>query len=465
MNDKPEKKIRSVVDQCADCDQCRDMMTEACLFFPELYRLFDREEGESVPITSKELRGLVELCNFCCLCPCPEIRARVLEAKSYFIQRQGMTWEIKQIQDVERLGSFLNRFPGLSNSLLKSRITSGMIKKITGIHPDRLLPQAPGWDFHALAKKMGLCDKHPVRYADKPKVAYFAGCSARYFFPDVAMAAVMVLQKNRVEVYLPSQKCCSMPTLLEGDVSFTRRLMSANLEHLTDAVESGYDIVFSCPTCGYMFKKLLREKACYSSQYQEQAGGDETFMMIPVENSTAGPKETKHRRVHRAMSSGMKDDGVFSSLPPLMRIDIARKTFDLGEYLFILYREGKLDKGLSSVNKNIAYYPPCHTREQNMGLPYFDLLSLIPGLEVQVVRGSYLCCGMAGIMGCKQDFHHKSLEMAKPLLHKIREMSPDVLVTECLSCRLQFRQTLPFPQAHPVEILAGAYLAGSEDDE
>jgi len=76
-----------------------------------------------------------------------------------------------------------------------------------------------------------------------------------------------------------------------------------------------------------------------------------------------------------------------------------------------------------------------------------------------------LCCGMAGIMGCKQDFHHKSLAMAEPLLHKIREINPDVLVTECLSCRLQFRQTLPFPQAHPAEILAGAYLAGSEDDE
>ena len=260
MNKTPEIIIRSVVDQCADCDQCRDMMTEACLFFPELYRLFDREKDESVPITSKELRGLVELCNFCCLCPCQEIRARVLEAKSYFIRREGVPWEIKQIQDVERLGSFLNRFPGLSNSLLKSRITSGMIKKIKGIHPDRLLPEAPGRDFDALAKKMGLCDKHPDHYAGKAKVAYFPGCSAKYFFPEVAMKAVRILRRNKVEVYLPPQKCCSMPTLLEGDVSFTRRLMSANLEHLTDAVESGYDIVFSCPTCGYMFKKLLREK-------------------------------------------------------------------------------------------------------------------------------------------------------------------------------------------------------------
>jgi len=458
MDNSPEKKIRSVVDQCADCEQCRDMMTEVCPFFSRLYYLFDKEKEETVPITTRDLRGLVDVCNFCGLCPCPDIRSRIMEAKSAFIKRDGMPLRIRQIQDVEKLGRYLNRFPGLTNALLRSRVTSGIIKKMTGIHPDRILPEIPGRDFSSLVRETGLSRKYTGNDDSKPRVAYFPGCSARYFFPDVARAAVRVLRKNQVEVYLPPQKCCSMPTLLEGDVPLTRELMSFNLEQLTDAVESGYDLVCSCPTCGYMFKKLLREKACYASEYQELLGGDETFMLVPVENSSARMDETKHRRVHRSMYSGiLKDDGVFSSLSPLKRIDISRKTFDLGEYLLNIFREGKLDTGFSHVNKRIAYYPPCHTREQNMGFPYVDLLRQIPGLEIKVLQGEYLCCGMAGIMGCKKDFHDKSLEMAQPLLYKIWEIRPDVLVTECLSCRLQFTQTLPLVQAHPIEVMAQAY--------
>lgn len=459
MDEIPEKKIRSVVDQCADCEQCREMMAEVCPFFSRLYCLFDQEKEKSVPTTSRDLRGLVDVCIFCGLCPCPDIRARIMEAKSAYIKRDGMPLRIRQIQDVERLGRYLNRLPGLTNALVKSRVTSGIIKKMTGIHPDSILPEIPGRDFPSWAREAGLSQMHSGNDDSKPRVAYFVGCSARYFFPYVARAAVRVLRKNQVEVYLPPQRCCSMPTMLEGDVPFTRQLMSYNLKYLAYSIESGYNLVCSCPTCGYMFKKLLKEKASYSSEYQELVGGDETFMLVPLENGTAPPpEEIRHRRVHRSMYSGiLKDDGVFSSLSPLKRTDIARKTFDLGEYLLNIFREEKLDTGFSKINKRIAYYPPCHTREQNMGLPYFDLLSLIPGLEIKVVQGEYLCCGMAGIMGCKKDFHDISLEMGQTLLHKIWEIRPDVLVTECLSCRMQFRQTLPFVQAHPIEVLAEGY--------
>jgi glycerol-3-phosphate dehydrogenase subunit C len=45
--------------------------------------------------------------------------------------------------------------------------------------------------------------------------------------------------------------------------------------------------------------------------------------------------------------------------------------------------------------------------------------------------------------------------MGRPLMEKIRGLDPDALVTDCLSCRLQFNQHLPIPVFHPVEILAG----------
>ena len=53
---EPEKKARKVVDECADCDICRYLMDADCLFFPELYRLCDKEIDTGEEITSAELR-------------------------------------------------------------------------------------------------------------------------------------------------------------------------------------------------------------------------------------------------------------------------------------------------------------------------------------------------------------------------------------------------------------------------
>jgi hypothetical protein len=54
-NNEPERKIRKVVDACADCDICRYLMETTCLLFPELYRLYDRkvedeEKGDYVEV-------------------------------------------------------------------------------------------------------------------------------------------------------------------------------------------------------------------------------------------------------------------------------------------------------------------------------------------------------------------------------------------------------------------------------
>ena len=40
---------------------------------------------------------------------------------------------------------------------------------------------------------------------------------------------------------------------------------------------------------------------------------------------------------------------------------------------------------------------------------------------------------------------------------KIKKLNPEKLVTDCLSCRLQFKQLPPYKLAHPIELLKEAY--------
>lgn len=85
----PEDMARAVVEACADCDICRYLMeSTSCKVFPELYRLFDKEAAKTGRITPAELKGLVDLCNFCALCPCPNIRGDLMKAKHAFVDRE-----------------------------------------------------------------------------------------------------------------------------------------------------------------------------------------------------------------------------------------------------------------------------------------------------------------------------------------------------------------------------------------
>jgi glycerol-3-phosphate dehydrogenase subunit C len=109
----------------------------------------------------------------------------------------------------------------------------------------------------------------------------------------------------------------------------------------------------------------------------------------------------------------------------------------------------------------MAYYPPCHLREQEIGRPYQELLNLLPGANPEPVDGSLYCCGMAGIMGFKRDFHETSIHLGSRLMDRIHALAPERLITDCLSCRLQFNQLLPFKVQHPVELIKEAYSTHS----
>jgi glycerol-3-phosphate dehydrogenase subunit C len=292
------------------------------------------------------------------------------------------------------------------------------------------------------------------------KIAYFAGCSSRYYVPDVGKAVIEVLERNGIEVSIPDQNCCGMPPLLEGDMYLALELAGFNLDRLAESVKDGYDIVCSCPTCGYALKVLFKQGAYYSNELRDTKGWSESDW----KNTQSGPSELRtHQWVaeyaKEHMVRQLKDDGYFSSLDPIKRILVSENTYDLGEYLVNLHKAGELDVRFGSVEGRAAYYPPCHLREQEIGTPYPEILSLVPGFEAHSVEGPFYCCGAAGIMGFKRDFHESSIKMASSLVERLRTLLPDKLLTDCLGCRYQFNHITPYQVSHPIEIMKQAYEA------
>lgn len=432
------------MEACADCDICRHLMADTpCQLFPELYRLYDREAQRQGTIEPEEWRRLIELCNFCALCPCPNIRSDIMKAKHAFIARDGLKPTIRLLEDVERVARICGAYPRLTNLLFRSRRSGGILRSLAGIHAERKVPEFPEESFPAWARERGL---HELKGGTGRKVALFAGCTGQYLFPEVPRAVVEVLERSRIQVYVPEQSCCGMPTLLEGDRKLTLDFAARNAARLIDAVDAGCDIVCSCPTCGYMLKTVLSEGAENAPKAVESAGA-------------SSPDSPGRKPVFQGL---FRDEGYFASIDGAMRIKIARHTYDLGEYLLKLHRSGELNTAMGPVPGRMAYYPPCHLREQKIGTPYLELLRPVPGLSIEPIEGAFTCCGIAGIMGFKREFHEVSVSMGSSLMERIKAVDPEILVTDCLSCRIQFNQLLPYRVLHPVEILREAYYAGHE---
>jgi len=448
-----EDRLRYEIGKCRNCEACRSLVDSSCLVFPEIFRPVDQERETGKKITTDELIHLINLCTFCAACPCLDIRAAIIEAKTDYMDRHGVKFKIRAIDDVARIGRLGSVMPELTNILLQNAIARALMEKGAGIHRARKMPLFSGENFK---KWLRTRNKRMGAGTREKKVAYFAGCMATYFFPEVAKAVVEVFERNGIDIHYPEQGCCGMPALLEGDREKALELVGINVERLAKIVEEGYDIVCSCPTCGYMLKNILKAGAQYAPECREPVEAGNGIVRIPIHGLMSSEYNQffpMHAQLYEAL---LKDTGYFSSINPTARINVAQNTFDVGEYLRNLHNNGQLDDRLGPVSAETTYYPPCHLREQRIGRPYEDLLGLIPDLSLNAVIGNF-CCGNGGIMGFKMEFHHSSIKIASRLITRIKGLNPKVLATDCLSCRLQFNQLTSYHVLHPIEIINQSY--------
>jgi glycerol-3-phosphate dehydrogenase subunit C len=439
--------MRDAVEYCADCTSCMDLMEGECRFFAELFPL-EWIRGQQ-PISDATLRKLADACTYCGLCPCPEIPAKLTEGKSAYVAEEGLPLSVRLLTDVPRLARLCGTFPRVYEALQSSRQAQPLLRKISRVHPDRAFPRFAKESFFTWAARTGRTE----REAGRRHAAYFAGCTVGYLFPEVGRAVVAVLERNGVPVYVPPQECCGMPFLVEGDQRHALARAESNIQRLLEARRAGDDIVSSCPTCGFFLKVLLKENAYYSDAYQRSVDARDDEIRIPTREGGPASFKVMGRPTYGDV---LTDDGYFSSIPPLERIEVAENLLDTGDYLAHLLAQGQLDTRFAPIAERIAYFPPCHQRTQDKARPYADLLRLIPELSVQLV-GEDACCGMGGSVGFKAGIHEASLEVGRPLFESLEKLAPDAIVTDCLSCRLQFNHALRYPVFHPMEILARAY--------
>jgi Fe-S oxidoreductase len=231
----------------------------------------------------------------------------------------------------------------------------------------------------------------------------FVDIFANYHDPQIAEAAVRVLQHAGVAVVVPpEQASCGMEALAQGDVERARDIARENLRVFAPLAREGYRIVCVEPTAAVMFR------------------GDYLDII---------------------------DD-------PDARL-VAEQTVELTSYLRSLHRDGRLPTDFAPLRLAIGHHVPCHVKALG-GVPAGPgLLGLIPEATVHTIDVS--CSGMAGTYGLRAESYETSLAAGKPMLDELRR--PRVLFgsTECSACRMQMEEGSGKRTLHPVQYLALSY--------
>ncbi len=374
------------------------------------YLLQDGTDGRQ--LASDEVREVADLCVNCKMCAleCPahvNIPKLMLEAKAANVAQHGLArgeWFLARLENVVRWGS---AFSLLTNLALGSRTMRWAFDRLFGLSPRRRLPRFALRTFMNTAKRRGWT-RRPR--SDRPCVAYFVDLYANYVDPQIAEAAVLVLQHNGFDVFVPpGQAGSGIAALAHGDADTARESALQNLRLLADLVREGMTVVCSEPSAALMFRQD------YSDLIDD--------VDVPL---------------------------------------LARHTVELMQFLADLHRQGRLRTDFLPIDAGIGHHVPCHVKALGPAAGP-SLLALIPGLRVQVIDVS--CSGMAGTYGLKTSNYETSLAAGAPMLAELQRPRTLFGAAECSSCRMQMEEGTGKRALHPIQYLALAYGLMPEIEE
>ncbi|QGJ69230.1 Anaerobic glycerol-3-phosphate dehydrogenase subunit C [Planctomycetales bacterium 10988] len=405
---------------CNGCGQCRstEQGTRMCPIFhfapaeeasPRAKANLMRASlaGNLSPETmvSDDFKNVMDLCVNCKMCrlECPasvDIPRLVLEAKAEYVAHHGLRSTDWLLTRLPELSAFASLISPVSNWVLTNPQARWLLEKVWGLAQGRKLPQYTSRPFLSRAARRGWTRPIP---GNRRKVVFFVDLYPNYFDPELAEAVVAVLRKNGIPVFVhPGQIPSGMQLISLGAVDRARKVAKHNVALLAEAVRKGYDIITAEPSA----------VLCLQEEYPAILDDPDADL-------------------------------------------VAKHSYEIGNYLWNLHREGGLRLDMKPIARRLFYHEPCHQKALGNSMVNLQLLRLIP--ELEVITQDLGCSGMAGTFGLMQKNYRMSLRAGWQLISQMREDTIQGGTTECSSCKMQMEQGTRKPTIHPMKLLALSY--------
>lgn len=409
-------EMERVFDVCHGCRRCVSL----CQSFPTLFDLVDESATLEVDgVDKKDYWKVVDHCYLCDLCymtKCPYVPPHewnldfphlMLRAKAVKFKQGEVRLRDRILTSTDRVGSFagIPVVAGVVNTANKLKPTRKLLQAVLDVHEAAWLPE---YHSQSLRQRIG---KHqsrskPVAGAQtKGKVALFTTCYMNRNEPGPGEDLLAVYEHNGIPVTIPPQeKCCGMPKLELGDLESVQKAKEFNIPVLAKLVDEGWDLTALVPSCVLMFKQEL------PLMYPDDAD------VLKVKNAF----------------------------------------YDPFEYLMLRQKEGLLLTDFSQPLGKVVYHAACHQRVQNIGQKTREVLSLVPGSQIEIVER---CSGHDGTYAVKKEFHESAMKIVKPVVSRVKSASPDHFGSDCAMAGHHIEHALAEGKAaeHPISLLRKAY--------
>ena len=355
---------------------------------------------------SEEVREALDLCLACkaCKSECP-VQVDMATYKAEFLHhyyrgrlRPRAAYAMGLVHWWARMAA---RAPRLVNALLARRPLARLAQGLGGLAPERRIPTFATTTFRARFAR------RPRRRSGAPVMLY-PDTFTDFFEPDVAEAAVEVLEAAGFAVELPPRRlCCGRPLYDQGFLPLARRLLRRNVEALRETARRGVPIVGLEPSCVATFR-------------------DELGALLPGDLDARRLGEGFH-----TLAEVLARHAPRWTPPPLP-----------GRAVLHLH---------------------CHQRAVLDTEPDRELLARL-GLEVDALDAG--CCGLAGSFGFERDHYEVSMACGEQrLLPAVRgAAADDLVVADGFSCRTQIAHGTGRRALHLAQVLRQALHAARPPD-
>jgi FAD/FMN-containing dehydrogenase/Fe-S oxidoreductase len=362
--------------------------------------LWEMLQGEATPATwrNDDVRDALDLCLSCkgCKGECP-VSVDMATYKAEFLShyyagrlRPRTAYSVGLIYWAARLAAHA---PRTVNALTAAPVLSGLLKRAGGIAPERAVPRFATTTFRSWFEA-----REPVN-AGSPEVLLWPDTFTNHFSPEVARAAVEVLEDAGRRVVIPDRiLCCGRPLYDFGMLNTAERLLRQVLTVLRPVIRAGVPVVVLEPSCLSVFR-------------------DELGNLFPAD------EDAKR---------------------------LARSSFTLAEFLRGLpaYTPPKLAA-------TALVQGHCHQKAV-IGMDADLAVLKAMGVEAELLDAG--CCGVAGPFGFDAKHYQTSMAIGeRVLLPKVRAADAATLVlADGFSCATQVQSGAGRPTLHLAELLARA---------
>jgi FAD/FMN-containing dehydrogenase/Fe-S oxidoreductase len=282
--------------------------------------------------------------------------------------------------------------PWLANLVSQTPGLSALVKWAGGIDQRRRMPAFAPETFKQWYARRA------VRNHGRPPVILWPDTFNNHFHPEVARAAVEVLEHAGFQVWVPrAALCCGRPLYDFGMLDTARQLLQDVMSTLRPHVQAGVPIVGLEPSRVAVFRDELGE--LFPDNEDARRLGSQTYILSEFLNKVVKDYQ-----------------------PPRLR----RRAIGHGH---------------------------CHHKSV-MGLD--DEVALLGKMGVEVSWPESSCCGMAGSFGFEAGRHY-DVSIAcggRHLLPAVRQASADTLIiADGFSCQEQIAQAIPRRALHIAQVL------------